>query len=85
MKIHNKITVKYVHISKLNISTILELSKSKIKNLLHQNSVDKKTALEYVEVIESCERARYSPGSLVNMKDDFKNASSLIGKIDRQI
>ena len=70
--------------AKLKIETT-ELSKSKIKNLLHQNSVDKKTALEYVEVIESCERARYSPGSLENMKDDFKNASSLIGKIDRQI
>ena len=70
--------------AKLKIETT-ELSKSKIKNLLHQNNVDKKTALEYVEVIESCERARYSPGSLVNMKDDFKNASSLIGKIDRQI
>ncbi|PWH11016.1 BatD protein [Bacteroidetes bacterium SCGC AAA795-G10] len=70
--------------AKLKIETT-ELSKSKIKNLLHQKSVDKKTALEYVEVIESCERARYSPESLVNMKDDFKNASSLIGKIDRQI
>ncbi len=70
--------------AKLKIETT-ELSKSKIKNLLHQNNVDKKTALEYVEVIESCERARYSPESLVNMKDDFKNASSLIGKIDRQI
>ena len=70
--------------AKLKIETT-ELSKSKIKNLLHQNNVDKKTALEYVEVIESCERARYSPESLVNMNDDFKNASSLIGKIDRQI
>ena len=70
--------------AKLKIETT-ELSKSKIKNLLHQNSVDKKIALEYVEVIESCERARYSPESLENMKDDFKNASSLIGKIDRQI
>ena len=70
--------------AKLKIETT-ELSKSKIKNLLHQNSVDKKTALEYVEVIESCERARYSPESLVNIRDDFKNASSLIGKIDRQI
>ena len=70
--------------AKLKIETT-ELSKSKIKNLLHQNSVDKKTALEYVEVIESCERARYSPESLVNMRDDFKNASTLIGKIDRQI
>ena len=33
--------------AKLKIETT-ELSKSKIKNLLHQNSVDKKTALEYV-------------------------------------
>ena len=70
--------------AKLKIETT-ELSKSKIKNLLHQNSVDKKTALEYVEVIESCERARYSPESLVNMRDDFKNASILIEKIDKQI
>jgi len=70
--------------AKLKIETT-ELSKSKIKNLLHQNSVDKKIALEYVEVIESCERARYSPESLVNMRDDFKNASTLIEKIDRQI
>ena len=70
--------------AKLKIETT-ELSKSKIKNLLHQNSVDKKIALEYVEVIESCERARYSPESLVNMRDDFKNASILIEKIDKQI
>ena len=62
-----------------------ELSKSKIKNWLHRKNVDETTALEYVEVIESCERARYSPESLINIRDDFKNASSLIGKIDRQI
>tara|TARA_B100000575_G_scaffold101563_1_gene80991 strand:+ start:1516 stop:3231 length:1716 start_codon:yes stop_codon:yes gene_type:complete len=70
--------------AKLKIETT-ELSKSKIKNLLHLKNVDEKTASEYVEVIESCERARYSPESLVNIKDDFKNASNLIGKIDRQI
>ena len=70
--------------AKLKIETT-ELSKSKIKTLLHKNSVDEKMALEYVEVIESCERARYSSESLVNMRDDFKKASSLIGKIDRQI
>ena len=70
--------------AKLKIETT-ELSKSKIKTLLHKNSVDEKMALEYVEVIESCERARYSSESLANMRDDFKKASSLIGKIDRQI
>ena len=70
--------------AKLKIETT-ELSKSKIKTLLHKNSIDEKMALEYVEVIESCERARYSSEFLVNMRDDFKKASSLIGKIDRQI
>ena len=70
--------------AKLKIETT-ELSKSKIENLLNEKSVDQQTALEYVGVIESCERARYSMDSAVNIHEDFKKASNLIAKIDRQI
>ena len=61
------------------------MSKSKIESLLNEKHVEKRTALEYVAVIESCERARYAPGSSVNIQDDFKKAIELITKIDREI
>ena len=70
--------------AKLKIETT-ELSKSKIESLLLQKKVKKQIALDYVDVIENCELARYAPGSSVNIQEDFEKASRLIASIDRQI
>ena len=70
--------------AKLKIETT-EMSKSKIERLLVEKKVNKETALDYVAVIENCERARYAPGSSVNIEEDFEKASKLIATIDRQL
>ena len=70
--------------AKLKIETT-ELSKSKIQKLLNDKGIDKQISLEYVEVIENCERARYAPGSSINTKEDLEKSGELISKIDRQI
>jgi len=70
--------------AKLKIETT-ELSKLKIESLLLERKVKKQTALDYVEVIENCELARYAPVSSVNISGDFEKASKLIAIIDRQL
>ena len=70
--------------AKLKIETT-ELSKSKIQKLLNDKGIDKQISSEYVEVIENCERARYAPGSSINIKEDLEKSGELISKIDRQI
>ena len=70
--------------AKLKIETT-ELSKSKIQKLLNDKGIEKQISLEYVEVIENCERARYAQGSSINIKEDLERSSDLISKIDRQI
>lgn len=70
--------------AKLKIETT-EMSKAKIEGLLVEKKVKKQTALEYVTVIENCERARYAPGSSVHIQEDFEKASKLIALMDRQL
>ena len=70
--------------AKLKIETT-EISKSKIKKLLLEKQVDQRTALDFIILIENCERARYAPESSVIIQDDFEKASGLIVKIDRQL
>ena len=62
-----------------------ELSKDKIERLLIDKKVNQQTALNFVAVIENCERARYAPGSSVSIKGDYEKASSIIASIDRQL
>ncbi len=70
--------------AKLKIETT-ELSKDKIERLLVDKKVNQQTALNFVAVIENCERARYAPGSSVSIKGDYEKASSIIASIDRQL
>ena len=70
--------------AKLKIETT-ELSKDKIERLLIDKKVNQQTALNFVAVIENCERARYAPGSSVSIKGDYEKASSIIASIDRQL
>jgi len=52
---------------------------------LLEKQVDQRTALDFIILIENCERARYAPESSVIIQDDFEKASGLIVKIDRQL
>jgi hypothetical protein len=70
--------------AKLKIETT-EMSKPNIKNLLVEKKVQVQIAQEFIECIENCERARYAPGSMVNIQSDFEKASTSIASLDRQL
>ncbi len=70
--------------AKLKIETI-ELSKTKIAELLENKKVDKVIATEFIAVIENCERARYAPESEGSIQTDFEKASRAMAMIDRQL
>ena len=70
--------------AKLKIETT-EMSKPNIKKLLVEKKVQEQAAQEFIESIENCERARYAPGSMVNIQNDFEKASTSIASLDRQL
>jgi hypothetical protein len=70
--------------AKLKIETT-EMSKPNIKKLLVEKKVQGQAAQEFIESIENCERARYAPGSMVNIQSDFEKASTSIASLDRQL
>lgn len=70
--------------AKLKIETT-EMSKPNIKKLLIEKKVQEQAAQEFIESIENCERARYAPGSMVNIQSDFEKASTSIASLDRQL
>jgi len=70
--------------AKLNIET-QEFSKAKIKTLLANGQVTEDTSSTFVKVLENCEQARYAPGTSVNMKKDYENASRIIAILDKEL
>lgn len=70
--------------SKLNIETS-DFSKDKIAELLTQKKVTNDTRDSFISLLESCELARYTPFSNVEMQQDYDKAANVILAIDKQI
>jgi len=70
--------------SKLHIETS-EFSKDKILELLKAKSVNEEVVLEFVNLLKSCELARYTPFTNVEMQQDYDKAARVISIIDKQI
>ena len=70
--------------AKLNIETS-EFSKEKIQELLLEKSIDENTIIEFNDLLKSCELARYTPFSNVEMQQDYDKAARVISTIDKQI
>lgn len=70
--------------AKLHIETS-EFSKEKIESLLQERNVDSENIEGFIELLKSCELARYSPASDVTMQHDYDKAANVITKIDKQI
>tara|TARA_B110000003_G_scaffold172618_1_gene172194 strand:- start:35691 stop:37409 length:1719 start_codon:yes stop_codon:yes gene_type:complete len=70
--------------AKLQIETS-DISKEKITELLKNKSVNKHTIKAFIDVFKSCDMARYSPVSVVEMKDDYENSKIVITQIDKQL
>lgn len=70
--------------AKLNIETS-EFSKERISNLLSEKNVQPTTVTSFVELLKSCEFARYTPTSNVTIQQDYNKAVEVISNIDKQI
>jgi hypothetical protein len=70
--------------AKLSIQTS-EMSKERISELLTSKGVDATTVTEFVELLKSCEFARYTPASNVAMQQDYDKAVRVISEIDKQV
>ena len=70
--------------SKLHIETS-DFSKDKIEELLTNKSVNRDAVIEFIDLLKSCELARYTPFSNVEMQQDYSKAARVISIIDKQI
>jgi len=70
--------------AKLRIETS-DISKEKITELLNRKSVNESTIHSFIEVFNSCDMARYSPVSVVEMKHDYEKSKLVITQIDKQL
>ncbi len=70
--------------AKLHIQTS-EMSKERIRNLLEEKQVKPETTSEFISLIESCEFARYTPSSNVEMRQDYEKAARVISALDKQL
>ncbi|GGH37097.1 hypothetical protein IA57_05950 [Mangrovimonas yunxiaonensis] len=69
--------------AKLHIETS-DFSKDKIKALLLSKQVDHAVVGEFLDLLENCELARYTPFSNVAMQQDYDKAAKTISLIDKQ-
>ena len=70
--------------AKLKIETS-DFSKEKITILLQKKSVHKSNIEGFIDLLKSCELARYTPFTNVEMQQDYDKAAKVIATIDKQI
>jgi hypothetical protein len=70
--------------AKLDIETT-EMSKERIKILLEEHHISEDQVGEFLNLLKSCEYARYTPASDVAIQQDYKRAVSNVSTIDKQI
>jgi len=70
--------------SRLKIETS-ELSKEKIALLLEKRGVDQLYVQSFLDIIESCELARYTPLQASDMTRDYKKSIEVINALDKQL
>lgn len=70
--------------ARLHIQTS-EMSKERIEDLLLSKGVRPETVQSFIEVVRSCEFARYTPTSQVAMKQDYEKSVQVISEIDKQV
>lgn len=70
--------------AKLNIETS-EMSKENISELLLARNVEPKVKEDFINMLKSCEFARYASYSATTIEHDYKKATEVISDIDKQI
>lgn len=70
--------------AKLQVETS-DISKEKIVEILESKSVDNDTIKEFIDVLNDCDFARYTPSTNVMMKEEFEKAKEVITKVDKYL
>ena len=70
--------------SKLRLETS-EFNKEKIEELLGNKNINSATLEGFISLLTSCELARYTPLSTVDMQNDYKKAAGVINDLDKQL
>lgn len=70
--------------AKLQVETS-EISKERISEILTEKSVDAAIIKQFVEVLNDCDFARYTPTTNVMMEQEFEKAKEVITNIDKQL
>ncbi|HKL34836.1 MAG TPA: BatD family protein [Salegentibacter sp.] len=70
--------------AKLHIQTS-EMSKERILEVLGDKNVSDETSTEFIEVLKSCEFARYTPASNTAQHEDYDKAVKVISKLDKDL
>ncbi|SFZ90443.1 Oxygen tolerance [Flaviramulus basaltis] len=69
--------------AKLHIETS-DLSKDRINSLLKEKQVEDSVIKDFINILENCELARYTPIDIVTMQEDYDKAAKTISLIDKQ-
>ena len=70
--------------SKLRLETS-EFNKEKIEELLGNKNINSAALEGFISLLTSCELARYTPLSTVDMQNDYKKAAGVINDLDKQL
>lgn len=70
--------------AKLNIETS-EMEKGLISDMLLERKVNNQTILDFINLLKSCELARYASVSRGTVAEDYEKSVSIISEIDKQI
>lgn len=70
--------------AKLQIETV-DISRDSIQDILAEKKIQKETILSFIEVLDNCDFARYTPFTDVMMQDEFEKAKQVIATIDKQL
>ncbi|SNR51058.1 BatD family protein [Lutibacter flavus] len=70
--------------AKLQVETS-DISKERISEILQNKNVDLDTIKQFVDVLNDCDFARYTPTTNVMMEQEFEKAKEVITNIDKQL
>lgn len=70
--------------AKLNIETS-EMEKSHISKLLTERNVETSVVENFIDLLKSCEYARYASTSTASVQQDYNKSAEVISTIDKQI
>ncbi len=70
--------------AKLHIETS-DISKERISKILDKKGVETEIIGQFIEVLNDCDFARYTPTTNVMMKNEFEKAKKVITKIDKYL